>query len=274
MTIRIINGTTEFEGVPYYAGTDQCEITGIDDGDGQKLVDLGYAIRIPDPPKPPIALFQESPEKIRGKISELEAKLAEAEKEQEALLDDNLEDVAGVMRKAETANSKAATLKQLIERQNAKLERAEKNAALEREKNAVKNLEKTAGECRKEAEKILNGILADVAALEAKAAALDGLRGRVRTSYQANMDGIWKTCPMLEALGLPPEFGRELDGVKSRVNRDLSLLETLTARTPEELRNYFNSRRHKTREQLLAEIQEREREEYRRREREKLGLTA
>ena len=262
MTIRIVKGTTEYEGVPYWSKTSQDVIEGIDDKGGQRLIDLGFAEKIPDPPRPPLQIFPDSPEKIRNKISELETKLAEAQREHEALLDDSCEDVAGITKRLDAANGRVFSLQALIKRQQAKLIRAETEEQLAKEKIAVKNLEKAAKEHRMEAEKILNGIIADIVALEVKAAALNELRGRVRESYSASGTYPSRTCPLLGVVGFNAEWENDIKTIKAGISRDLSLLGEAAERTPVELKNYFNSKRFLTVEQLSAEIREREHQEY------------
>jgi type I site-specific restriction endonuclease len=273
MTIRIIKGTTEFEGVPCYAGSSQDVIEGIDDKDGQRLIDLGYAEKILDPPKPPLQIFPESSEKIRNKIAELRAKLAEAEKEQAALIDDDLQDVAGITKRIGTANGMVSSLQALIQRQQAKLQRAETNEEMEAEKAAVKNLEKESQGFKAEAQKILDGILAAIGALETSVAALIDLRGRIAKSYYAAGGNPQKTCPMVNALALPGVWNKEgVETIKSYVSRDVSTLDAEAARMLKELQYGFNAKRHKTAEQLSAELQERERAE--RAKRSENGLSA
>jgi DNA repair exonuclease SbcCD ATPase subunit len=257
MTIRIIKGTTEYEGVPYYARTSQDVIEGIADKEGRRLIDLGYAEIIPDPPKQPLGIFPESPEKIRNKISELEAKLAEAEKEQETLLNDDLQDVAGITKKLDTASSRVSSLRALIQRQQAKLKRAETNKEIEREKAAVKNLEEATKEHKAEAKKVLNGILSALAALEASVEALYELSRCIGSNYAAAGGDKWH-CPMNNALEFPKIWKDDFDKIKSYVKLDLSRLDLMAERMPQGLQGAFNAKRHKTAEQLNAELLERE----------------
>jgi hypothetical protein len=258
MTIRIIKGSTTHGRVPYIAGTSQDVIEGIDDEDGQRLIDLGYAEKIPDPPKP-LQIFAESPEKIRNKIAELEKKLSEARAEHEALLDDDLQDVAGVIRKIENASSRVSSLQLLIEKQRAKLKRAEENEQREKEKAAVKALEKATKEHKAEAEKILNGILSNIAALEENVEALYGLQKRVRDNFYASGAPFPSaTCPLSNSLAFPQIWKSEIDSIKAHVDSDLSKLELMAERTPKELQDAFNAKRFKTESQLSAELKERE----------------
>ena len=262
MTIRIIKGTTEYKKVPYFAGTSQDVIEGIDDAEGQRLVDLGYAEKIPDRPKPPLQIFADSPEKIRGKIAELEAKLAEARKEQTALLEDDLQDISGITRKIDGVNSRVSSLRMLIERQQAKLKKAEENEEREKEKDAVKTLEKATKEHKAEAEKIFTDILSAIAVIETKYEALDDLHKRVRDSFYADAPGMYlKTdCPLFRALHFPAMWKDGTDSIKACMTSNLAALERQAAQVPEELRGFYNSKRMKTASQLSDELRERENE--------------
>jgi len=238
MTIKLVRGSTEHEGVPYFAGTSQCVIEGIDDAEGQ----MGHAERVPDPPKPPLQIFQDSPEKIRGKIAELEAKLAEAEAEHEGLISsDDLQDVSGITKKIDSVNGRISSLRSLIERQQVKLERAEEAA-----------VEKATKEHRMEAEKILNGILDAVAALEAKVGELNGLKKRVRDNFYSFAPRMFpsRNCPLLNGMEFPAIWKAEIDSIRAYMNGDLALLDAVAAQTPVELKSFYNSRRYKTAEQL------------------------
>ena len=261
MTIRIIRGTTEHRKVPYFAGTSQDTIEGIDDAEGQRLIDLGYAERAPDPAKPPLQIFSDNPEKIRGKIAELEKKLSEAQAEHEVLLDDDLQDVAGVVRKIENASGRVSSLRALIQKQQAKLKKAEDNEKREKEKIAVKNLEKATVSHKAEAEKILGNILSSIAALEENVGTLYGLQKRVRDNFYASGAPYpAATCPMLNSLEFPQIWKNEIDIIKSYVNHDLSKLDLMAEGTPKELQDAFNAKRYKTASQLSDELRERENE--------------
>jgi hypothetical protein len=253
----------EHEGVPYFAGTSQDTIEGIDDAEGQRLIDMGIAEKAPDPPKTPLQIFPGSPDKIRGKIAELEAKLAEAEAEHEGLISsDDLQDVSGITKKIDSVNGRISSLRSLIERQQAKLKKAEEAAEVENEKAAVKNLEKATKEHRMEAEKILNGILDAVAALEAKVGELNGLKKRVRDNFYSFAPGMFpsRNCPLLNGLDFPAIWKTEIESIKASMSRDLSLLDAVAAQTPVALKSFYNSRRFKTAEQLEGERRLREKE--------------
>jgi len=260
MTIKMVRGTTEYEGVPYWSETSQSVIEGIDEKEGQRFIDLGFAERVPDPPPPPLQIFPDNPEKIRGKIAELEKKLSEAQAEHEALLDDDLQDVAGVVRKIENASGRVSSLRALIQKQQAKLKKAEESEEIKKEAAAVKLLEEETKKHAKEAEKILNGILSDIATLEAKAAELNELRGRVRGSYHAADAYPSRTCPLLGVLGFNVEWENDIKTIKAGISHDLSLLDVMAKKTPIELQKTFKAKRFKTAEQLTAELRERENE--------------
>jgi hypothetical protein len=263
MTIKIIKGATEYNGIPYWSGTSQDTITDIDEKDGQRLIDLGFAERVSDPPKPPLQIFPDSPDKIRGKIAELEAKLAEAEAEHEGLISsDDLQDVSGITKKIDSVNGRISSLRSLIERQQAKLKKAEEAAEIENEKAAVKNLKKATKEHRTEAEKILNGILDAVAALEAKVGELNGLKKRVRDNFYSFAPRMFpsRSCPLLNGMEFPEMWKAEIDSIRAYMNGDLALLDAVAAQTPVELKSFYNSRRFKTAEQLEGERRLREKE--------------
>ena len=202
MTIKMIKGSTVYNRVPYYAGTSQAVIENVDETEGQYLINSGFVVKVPDPPKPPLQIFTESPEKIRNKIAELETKLAESQKEKAALLDDDLQDVAGITKKIDLANGRVSSLLMLIERQQAKLKKAEENEEREKEKAAVKKLERATAQYKTEAEKLINDILSAVANLETKHEALLDLRKRVRDSFYADEPRMYLKInpPLLRAL--------------------------------------------------------------------------
>jgi len=272
MTVKITGGSTQYNGVTYIGKTSQDVIENVDVEFGERLIKMGVPVKVNDPPKP-LQIFHDSPEKLRAKIAELESKLAEVEKEQAELLDDDLQDVAGIAKKIDLVNSRYHSLKLLLERQKIKLQKAEAAAQIENEKSAVKNLEKTISEKKPELKKILDGLLSDVAALETKSAALREHIEYVDRSYRANLDKAWNNCP-LNRIALPAELKNQLDSLKNFVARDKELLELLCSQTTQELSNFFNSKKFKSPEELDREIRERERQEQLRREREKLGLTA
>ena len=69
------------------------------------------------------------------------------------------------------------------------------------ETNEAMEAEKAAKGHKAEAEQILNGILSDIAGLEAKVGALYELRGRVRNSYITAGGNPREICLMSAALG-------------------------------------------------------------------------
>jgi hypothetical protein len=258
----MVNGTTEINGVPYRPGTSQDTIVDIDEKDARVLVNSGAAIIIDDPPKPPLTIFPESSGKLKAKIQELQVKLSEAERESEALLnDDDLADVAGITRKIDAANGRVFSLKALLRRQEDKLERAVAHEEMEAEKIAVKNLEKECGGYQAEAKKNFDKILDATDAIEINATAFFELRDRILKTYSAA--GGNSRCPFLNALQLPPSWKEDVGRIRSHVNADMAGLSEAAARTPKELQNLFNSKRMKTASQLDAEVRERELRERR-----------
>jgi len=255
MTIRIIKGSIEYNGIPYLSQTSQDVIEDIDDAEAQRLIKLGCAERIDDLPKSP--LFTESSEKIRAKIAELYIKLAEAESEQEALLNDDLQDVAGITKKIDAVNGRVNSLKALIQRWQAKLEKAEKAEALEAEKATVKKLAAVTKQHRNDAEKILNGISDALLALEQHLSARQALCDAINKDfYEAG--GGRERSPLLSALVLPKAV-EDLEGIQEIVKKNLESLESAADRTPEKLRCILNAKRYKTMDQLTAELREYER---------------
>jgi len=254
MTVRIIKGTVTHNGVPYWPHTSQNVIEDIDDDEARRLINLGVAERIDDLPKPPLQVFTESSEKIRAKLAELGIKLAEAESEWEALLDDGLEDVAGITKKIDAVNSRVNSLKALIQRQQAKLEKAEGAEAQEAEKATVEKLAEITKQQRKDAEKILNGISEALEAIQRHLSARQGLCGAIRKAFIEAGGGLERS-PLLSVLALP-ETVEHLEGIQKAVKADLESLRLAADRTPEKLRHILNAKHYKTEDQLSAELRE------------------
>jgi hypothetical protein len=239
MTIRIINTEIVYKGVHYRAGTSQSIIENYDDEDARRLIKLGHAEECDAPTKPPMSIFTESQEKIRNKIAEYEAKLAESEKELEALLDGGFqEDVAGITKKIAVLNNTVFSLKALIQRLQVKLEQAEKTEQLEAEKAVVKQLTKTVEQQRKEAEKILSGISGAVASLKQNLNDLFELRDKARQSFGEAGGGI-ERCPLNSALAIPCEV-KDIEHMEKVIKNNLDALGSAAARTPETLANKLN----------------------------------
>jgi hypothetical protein len=255
MTIRMIKGTTEYNGVPYYAGTSQDVIEDIDEKEGQRLIDLGYAERIPDPPPKPSLLFTESSEKVQAKINELEAKLHEAQDEKEALLSSDLQDVAGILKKVDVADTRVNSLQALISRQRIKLEQAEKAEKLAAEKAAVKKLAQATKEHCKEAKKILNGISDALTNIIENLDAHSKLSVTVkRAFYEAG--GRSYDCPMLAFIRLPGDWTEwHFREMRETVERCLSFMDAAETQTPEKLQKTLNAKHYKSMDELVAERQ-------------------
>jgi len=256
MTIRIIKGTINDDEVVFMANTSQDVIEDLNDDEAQRLINLGYAEKIDDLPKPPLEIFTESSEKIKSKITELEEKLDIALSERNALLDSDLQDVAGVTRKIEVVNSRVSSLQALAERQRAKLARAEKHEAVEAEKIAVKKMTETAKGHRKEAERILNDLSAAIGIIEQRVTELWDLRDAVNNSFVA-AGGRHLESPLLASLTVPHEWTKEYLKEMQKTARDLlGELNARASQTPEKLRKNLNAKHFKSESELTKELQE------------------
>jgi len=255
MTVRIINGSTKYKGVPYFARTSQDVIENIDEKEGQRLIDMGVAERISDLPKSGLPIFTESSERIRAKITELEGKLAEAQDEREKLLDTDLQDVAGVVKKVDVVDSHISSLKALISRQQAKLRQAERAEELEAEKAVVKKLALATKEHRKEAEKILNGLSDAVTSILENLAALPSLRVSVNKSF-AEAGARFIDNPFLACITLPSWEDEEwrLKIMQETVKKSLSYMDAAETQTPDAVQQMYNTKRYKSEHELQEEL--------------------
>jgi DNA repair exonuclease SbcCD ATPase subunit len=273
MTVRVINGIITYREIPYLANSSQDIIEDMSEDEARCLIGMGYAVKIDDPPKPPLQIFKGNSEKTKAKIAELSSEIAEAEKEKETLLgDEDLLDVAGIAKKINDINGQVSTLREFIRRQQAKLEKEIKHEALEKEKETVKKFAETTKQQRKDAEKALSGIAAALSALKQHMAALDALRSAVSHGFFAAGGGYEKS-PLLLVLALSNNLTKDaVENMQDVVKNNLANLDAFADRTADMLGNILCAKHFKTMGELQAEQKARDRDRIRKTEPEPMQI--